>query len=124
MKLLITFFLLIVPLIEIGLLIQLSRIMPVISIFLVCGITALLGLWLMRNENYTIWTLIESDIQNQRLPSEEILNDFLVWFSGLILLLPGLLTDGLGIMLIFPEIRKTIIEATRKFLKNKFQMSP
>ena len=117
-------FLFIVPLIEIWILVLLGIGNNLTTIFSICGITGIAGWWLMRKENLSIWTLIETEMQNKRIPTEEVLHDFLVWFSGLCLLIPGLLTDGLGFLLIIPFMRQEIIEWLRKTMQNnlrKFQ---
>jgi len=65
--------LLVVPSIEIWVLMQLSYFMPLSTIFLQSVVTIAAGLWLMQGENFTLWTLVESELRNRRVPTEEYL---------------------------------------------------
>ena len=71
----------------------------------------------MRGENFSLWTLVESEIQNQRLPTEEILDALLIWGSGVLLLIPGILTDAVGFILIVPVCRQSAVTQVRTWLK-------
>ncbi|MGK5093667.1 FxsA family protein [Deltaproteobacteria bacterium TL4] len=118
MKILLSLFLLITPLIEVWLLLQFYRQTTFWSVFILCTLTCALGTWLMRNENISILTLIETEIQNGRLPTEELLDAFLIWASGLCLVVPGLISDSVGFVLVFPGCRKWCVEKIRSYLKN------
>ena len=64
--------LLVVPSIEIWVLMQLTYFMPLSTIFLQCIVTMAAGVWLMRGENFSLWTLVESELRNRRVPTEEV----------------------------------------------------
>ena len=71
--------LLVVPSLEIWLLMQLTYLMPLSTIFLQCVVTLAAGAWLMQGENFSLWTLVESELRNRRVPTEELLADLLLW---------------------------------------------
>ena len=75
---------LIIPLLEIWILIQIGVAASLNAVFILCVISAGAGWWLMRGEDFSIWTLIETELQNRRLPTEELLSDFLTWSCGMI----------------------------------------
>ncbi len=107
------------PLIEIWILSQLSETIPLLSIFFICGATGGLGLWLMKAEELSLWTLFESELQNKRMPTEELLESLLTLLSGIVLLIPGLITDAIGFALLFPVCREWLIIHTRQYLQKK-----
>ena len=107
-----------VPVLEILILMQLNYIMPLSTIFLQCVVTLAAGVWLMQGENFSLWTLVESELHNKRLPAEEVLADLLLLGGGVLLIVPGLLTDALGLAIFIPAVRQECIQLIRKRMKN------
>ena len=103
-----------VPVLEILILMQLNYIMPLSTIFLQCVVTLAAGVWLMQGENFSLWTLVESELHNKRLPAEEVLADLLLLGGGVLLIVPGLLTDALGLAIFIPAVRQECIQLIRK----------
>ena len=106
-----------VPVLEISILMQLNNIMPLSTIFLQCVVTLAAGVWLMQGENFSLWTLVESELHNKRLPAEEVLADLLLLGGGVLLIVPGLLTDALGLAIFIPAVRQECIQLIRKRMK-------
>ena len=106
-----------VPVLEILILMQLNYIMPLSTIFLQCVVTLAAGVWLMQGENFSLWTLVESELHNKRLPAEEILADLILLGGGVFLIVPGLLTDALGLAILIPAVRQECIQLIRKRMK-------
>ena len=106
-----------VPVLEILILMQLNYIMPLSTIFLQCVVTLAAGLWLMQGENFSLWTLVESELHNKRLPAEEVLADLLLLGGGVLLIVPGLLTDALGLAIFIPAVRQECIQLIRKRMR-------
>ena len=106
--------LLVVPGLEIWLLMQLTFLMPLSTIFLQCVVTLAAGSWLMQKENFSLWTLVESELRNRRVPTEEVLADLLLWGGGVLLIVPGFLTDALGLVIFIPALRQESIQWLRK----------
>ena len=111
--------LLVLPCVEIWIFVHLSNIMSLSAIFLQSIITMVAGIWLNQGENFSLWTLVESELLNRRIPTEEVLDDLLLWIGGIILIVPGLLTDAIGIVIFIPTIRQESI----KWLRNSMQKS-
>ena len=107
-----------VPVLEILILMQLNYIMPLSTIFLQCVVTLAAGAWLMQGENFSLWTLVESELHNKRLPAEEVLADLLLLGGGVLLIVPGLLTDALGLAIFIPAVRQECIQLIRQRMKN------
>ena len=106
-----------IPVLEILILMQLNYIMPLSTIFLQCVVTLAAGVWLMQGENFSLWTLVESELHNKRLPAEEVLADLLLLGGGVLLIVPGLLTDALGLAIFIPAVRQECIQLIRKRMK-------
>jgi UPF0716 protein FxsA len=116
---LLTVLLFFVPLLEILILSLASTGSGLISILILCVVTGAAGLWLMREEDFSIIMLILQEHRNQRLPTEELLDATLIWVSGVLLLVPGLITDACGITLVLPSIRESAVA----YLRDAFKQS-
>ena len=88
--------------------------MPLSTIFLQCVVTLAAGAWLIQSENFSLWTLVESELRNRRVPTEEVLADLLLWGGGVLLIVPGFLTDALGLVIFIPAVRQESIQWIRK----------
>ena len=112
-----------VPVLEILILMQLNYIMPLSTIFLQCVVTLAAGVWLMQGENFSLWTLVESELHNKRLPAEEVLADLLLLGGGVLLIVPGLLTDALGLAIFIPAVRQDCIQLIRKRMRKSLNLA-
>ena len=112
-----------VPVLEILILMQLNYIMPLSTIFLQCVVTLAAGVWLMQGENFSLWTLVESELHNKRLPTEEVLADLLLLGGGVLLIVPGLLTDALGLAVFIPAVRQECIQLIRKRMRKSLNLA-
>ena len=106
-----------VPVLEILILMQLNYIMPLSTIFLQCVVTLAAGVWLMQGEHFSLWTIVESELHNDRLPAEEVVADLLLLGGGILLVVPGLLTDSLGLAVFIPAVRQECIQLIRNNMK-------
>jgi len=107
--------LLVVPWAEFWLVMQLNW--PMWFILAWCAGAAAVGAWFIRGEDLSLWTELESDIQNRRVPTAEAIDAMLVLLGGWALILPGLISDALGILLLIPRIRAALIEPIRAFIR-------
>ena len=112
-----------VPVLEILILAQLNFIMPLGTIFLQCIVTLAAGLWLIQGENFTLWTIVESELHNKRLPAEEILADLLNLGSGILLVVPGLISDAIGMALFIPALRQESIKIVSNSMKKYLNLA-
>ena len=121
-KLILILLLFFVPVLEILILMQLNYIMPLSTIILQCVVTLAAGIWLMQGENFSLWTIVESELHNTRLPAEEVVADLLLLGGGVLLIVPGLLTDALGLAVFIPAVRQECIQLIRKSMKKSLNL--
>ena len=112
-----------VPVLEILILIQLNYIMHLGTIFLQCVVTLAAGLWLMQDEYFSLWTIVESELYNNRLPADEVVADLLLLGGGILLVVPGLLTDSLGLAVFIPAVRQACIQLIRNNMKKSLNLA-
>ena len=119
MSFLLASLILIIPLVEISILIQIGLAASLNAVFILCVISAGAGWWLMRGADFSIWTLIEPELQNRRLPTEELLSDFLTWICGMALMIPGFLSDLLALALLIPPLKEELVRFLREWMQQK-----
>ena len=122
-KLILILLLFFVPVLEILVLMQLNYILPLSTIFLLCVVTLSAGVWLLQGNHFSLWTIVESELHNNRLPAEEIVADLLLLGGGILLIVPGLLTDALGLVVFIPAVRQECIQLIRKSLRKSLNLA-
>ena len=122
-KLVLILLLFFVPILEILILMQLNYIMSLSTIFLLCVVTLAAGIWLMQGANFSLWTIVESELHNNRLPAEELVADLLLLGGGFLLVVPGLLTDALGLAVFIPAVRQECIQLMRKSMRKSLNLA-
>ena len=112
-----------IPVLEILILMQLNSIMSLSTIILQCVVTLSAGMWLIQGEQFSLWTVVESELHNNRLPAEEIVADLLLLGGGVLLIVPGLLTDALGLAVFIPAVRQECIQLIRKRMRKSLNLA-
>lgn len=64
-----------------------------------------LGAWLLRREGSRAWKALVTTFESGRLPAGELTDAALVLVGGLLLMLPGFLTDIVGLFFLIPFTR-------------------
>ena len=116
------FFIIGVPIIEIYLFIEIgSKIGAVLTIFLILS-TAFIGIIYVRYEGFNTLRSAMGQLIKNEIPLFEIVSGAALVIGAFLLLLPGFLTDTIGLLLIFPITRKMIFKkvSSKYKEKNKF----
>ena len=64
-----------------------------------------LGLWALRSQGRVAWRRLGDAVAAGRPPGREVLNGALVVLGGMLMLVPGFITDVLGALLLLPPTR-------------------
>ena len=99
-----------VPIIEIYLFIKIGSQIGAISTILLIFFTAILGVFYARYEGFnTLRSAINQLLKNE-VPLYEIISGAALAVAALLLILPGFLTDFIGLLIIFPPTRKLFLK--------------
>ena len=94
-----------VPIIEIGLFIQVGGFLglwPTIALVL---ITAFVGVSLVRSQGIQTLMSVQGRLQQGEMPAQQILEGVMLAVAGVLLLTPGFMTDALGMLVLLPAPR-------------------
>ncbi|WP_392542122.1 FxsA family protein [Oryzobacter telluris] len=97
--------LLLVPVIEIAVIVAVARTIGGWQTFLVLLLETALGAWVVRREGTRAWRALREAVRSGRMPSRELADGVLVLVGGVLLLLPGFVTDVIGLLFILPFTR-------------------
>ncbi len=95
-----------VPAIEIWGIIAVSDWIGGGSAFLLMLLTGLLGIYFIRKEGARAWRDAQHQMQAGQPPGPSLLNGLCILIGGALMLLPGFVSDVVGLSLILPPTRK------------------
>jgi UPF0716 protein FxsA len=99
----------VVTLAEIYVLVSVGDAIGAWSTILLVIITALIGSTLLKQQGWSIMAKAQQTIAEGRTPALEILEGVVILVSGVLLLTPGFITDGLGLLGLMPWSRSYFI---------------
>ncbi len=125
MKLLIglAFLFVVIPIVEFAILIEMGqRLGTVNTIILVFG-AGIAGAILARMEGLRIVAQIQDNLRSGVMPTEQLFDGLLVLVAAVLLIAPGVVSDCLGLILLFPltryPIKIVLRRLTRTWIANR-----
>jgi UPF0716 protein FxsA len=94
-----------IPVIEIGLFIQVGGAIGLFPTLWIVILTAILGTYLVRQQGALAMAQLRNSFGELSDPSEPLAHGAMILFSGALLLTPGFFTDALGFLLLVPQFR-------------------
>jgi UPF0716 protein FxsA len=99
------------PMAEIVAAVEVGRAIGVLPMVLLLIASWPLGLWVLGSQGRAAWRRLVEAIAAGRPPGREVLDGALVLIGGALLIIPGFITDAIGVLLLLPPLRKL----TRRF---------
>lgn len=105
-----------IPVAELYILIHLGGIIGGLNTVILVIVTGFIGAYLARMEGLNTMIKVRQNLNQGRMPAEELLDAFIILIAGLLLITPGLLTDTAGLLLLWPPTRNIF----KRYLRKKF----
>jgi len=102
-----------VPMIEIGLFIQVGGFIGLWWTLLIVLGTAIAGAYLVRSQGRLALGQLQRSFGEMRDPTEPLAHGAMILFSGALLLTPGFFTDFIGFSLLVPAVRARVFNSIR-----------
>jgi UPF0716 protein FxsA len=102
------------PLVELYVLIEVGGEIGAIPTIALSVFTAVLGGLLVRMQGLSVVLRVQQALGRDELPAIELLEGAVLLATGVLLLLPGFITDALGFLLLVPALRRALIVALLK----------
>ena len=106
----------VVPIAELYLIFQVGSVIGGWETFGLLILDSIIGAWLVRREGFSILAKVQGSLTNGEAPTNSIIDGLLVLVAGALMLTPGFLTDGVGLVFLLPPSRAVV----RTWLKARF----
>lgn len=108
------FFLISLPILEFYLIIKIGQIIGFIDVLFVIVLTALIGLFVARIQGFKILQEALRKILENKTPIFEIISGASIAVAAFLMMVPGFITDFIGLLLLIPFTRNMLISVTFK----------
>ncbi|PRR93496.1 MULTISPECIES: FxsA family protein [unclassified Bacillus (in: firmicutes)] len=106
------------PAVEISLFLISSKIIGILPTMLMIVLTSALGAYFARKQGIEAFQKVQRDLQYGKMPGAAMVDGFCILIGGLLLLIPGFLSDIIGALLLIPMTRKQIKPLFERWLRN------
>jgi len=100
-----------IPLIELYFLIQVGSEIGAFSTIFLTIFTALLGGWMVRAQGFSTLMRVREAMERGETPAIEMMEGAVLLVCGILLLLPGFITDAVGFVFLIPPFRRWLLTA-------------
>jgi UPF0716 protein FxsA len=109
--------LLLLPFVELALFIAVAGEVGFLMALAVIITVGVVGGWLVKRQGLDVWRRAEGRYRSGEMPTAEVVNGLLLLVAGLLLALPGFLSDLMAIALLVPPVRALV----RSLLFRRFE---
>ena len=82
-----------------------------------------LGAWALRSQGRAAWQRLGAAVTAGRSPGREVLDGFLIVIGGLLLIVPGFISDLIGALALLPPTRALLRGQLARHLHSRFVVS-
>ena len=105
---LILFLFIAAPLVELMLLIEVGNHISGLATIGICVATAMIGSALAKRQGMAVLNRIRHSLAYGEMPRDELIHGAMILGAGLMLFVPGFISDVLGLMLLVPGVRRVV----------------
>ncbi len=109
------------PFLELWLLVRVGRLVGAPAVLAYVITLMFLGGWLARRQGRRVLEDARAALAQNRVPEEGLLGGAMVWIGGVLLIIPGFLTDVLGVLCLVPFTRRAIAARLSSTLASRVQ---
>src|SRR6476620_1643147 len=114
--------LIVLPIVEIVLLVQIGLATEWWVPIAIVIVTGVVGTALARREGWKVLERMREDVRTGQMPADSLIDGFLVLLAGVLFVLPGVLTDVVGIVLLFPPSRSLVKRGVAAWFKRNVEL--
>jgi UPF0716 protein FxsA len=111
-----------VPLVELWLLFRIAQEISFPLTLLLVIATGVLGAALARWQGWRTMVRIQDELSANRMPADAMVDGVLILVAGLLLVTPGVLTDGVGFALLVPPLRSLVKRGAKAWFRRNFRV--
>ena len=96
------------PLLELYVMVRLGAMFGFVTVFLWVLVSGAIGLRILQSRSWSIWNRLQQAIAAGQSPGRELLDSAFVMIGGMLLIVPGFITDVMGALCLMPPSRYRI----------------
>jgi len=112
----------VLPVVEILILVKIGMVTNIWVPIAIVVVTGVVGTTLARREGWKVLERIREDARTGQMPGDALIDGFLVLLAGVLFVLPGVLTDVVGIVLLFPPTRLLVKRGVAAWFKRNVEV--
>jgi UPF0716 protein FxsA len=105
----------VVGVVEISVIIQVGQWIGFLNAVGLLLLVSLVGAWLVKRQGLGVMARIREQRSAGRIPTTEAFDGALILVAGVLLVIPGFVTDAFGLLLLFPPLRAVV----RRFVSRR-----
>src|SRR4051794_37129037 len=108
--------LLAIPVVELWLAIQVAHQIGAFNTLVLLIAVSIAGAWLLKQQGRAAWARLQEALGRGEVPTKEAADGAMILLGGALLLVPGFLTDAIGLVLLTPPARSGLRGLSRRLL--------
>lgn len=121
MGVLLLLLLLVVPVAELFVIVQVSDLIGLLPTLLLLVGVSIAGAYLLKQQGMATWKRLRQTLNRGEMPTGEVTDGALILLGGALLLTPGFITDAVGFLLVLPVTRAAFKSAARRLFRRRMQ---
>ena len=106
-----------ISLLELIVILQIGQLIGIGYTILMIFLTAFIGVLMARHQGFLAIRGMQNTLAHGQMPGEDILDGILVLIGGVLLLLPGFITDMIGFLCLLPITKRLFKEYIKKLIR-------
>jgi len=94
--------------IELTIVVLVAQAIGVVPAILLLVLVSLAGAWLVKRQGIGLWRRVQGTVQAGRSPADDAVDGAVLLAAGTLLVVPGFLTDVVGLVLLVPPVRRLV----------------
>jgi UPF0716 protein FxsA len=111
----------VLPLVEIYVAIQVGHVIGALNTVALLILFSVAGAWIAKQQGFSVLRRMRISLDAGRMPGNELIDAGLVLAGGLLLIVPGFVTDAVGLLLLLPPTRSFFRNALKHRLRSRVQ---
>jgi len=90
---------------ELWVLIEVASRIGVLETVALVVLMPILGIWMVKRAGVAVFRRVQATLDSGGVPHREVIDGFLLLVAGVLLIVPGFISDAVGLLLLIPPIR-------------------
>lgn len=105
---------LLLPILEIFVLIEVGGEIGALATIALIILTAVIGSAMVRRQGLAAWRDMQASLAGMEDPSRPMAHGAMIFLAGILLIVPGFVTDAMGVLLLLPFVRDRVLARMEK----------